>query len=118
MKASASDVYFDLEAVRQKTASKSSLMDLNGVFVFRDEFIEQEQSFDVQVPDSQPISETLKILQDNMCIFAQADAIDPDSDRKRNRGLQCGNIYVQERIGRGIRVLFRGRAKGDIRGNR
>lgn len=43
MKAAASDVYFDAEAVRQKTASKSSLMDVNGVFVFRDEFIEQEQ---------------------------------------------------------------------------
>lgn len=43
MKASASDVYFDAEAVRQKTATKSSLMDVNGVFVFRNEFIEQEQ---------------------------------------------------------------------------
>lgn len=43
IQALASDVYFDAEAVRQKTASKSSLMDVNGVFVFRDEFIEREQ---------------------------------------------------------------------------
>lgn len=43
MKAFAADVYFDADAVRRKTASKSSLMDVNGVFVFRDEFIEREQ---------------------------------------------------------------------------
>lgn len=43
MKVSASDVYFDADAVRQKTASHSSLMDANGIFVFRDEFIEREQ---------------------------------------------------------------------------
>lgn len=43
IQALASDVYFDADAVRQKTASKSSLMDVNGIFVFRDEFIEREQ---------------------------------------------------------------------------
>ena len=43
MKASASDVYFDADAVRQKTAARSSVIDANGVFAFRDEFIEREQ---------------------------------------------------------------------------
>lgn len=43
MKVSASDVYLDADAVRQKTATKSSLIDVNGVFVFRDEFIERER---------------------------------------------------------------------------
>lgn len=39
----ASEVIFDANAVKEKTASKSSLMDVNGIFVFRDEFIEQER---------------------------------------------------------------------------
>lgn len=43
MKVNASEVIFDADAVIEKTAAKSSLMDVNGVFVFRDEFIEQER---------------------------------------------------------------------------
>lgn len=43
MNTHASEVIFDADAVREKTASKSSLMDVNGIFVFRDEFIEQEK---------------------------------------------------------------------------
>ena len=43
MTAYASEVIFDADAVKEKTASKSSLMDVNGIFVFRDEFIEQER---------------------------------------------------------------------------
>lgn len=39
----ATEVIFDANAVKEKTASKSSLMDVNGIFVFRDEFIEQER---------------------------------------------------------------------------
>ena len=43
MKAYASEVIFDADAVREKTATKSSLLDVNGIFVFRDEFIERER---------------------------------------------------------------------------
>ena len=43
IKVHASEVIFDADAVREKTASKSSLMDVNGIFVFRDEFIEREK---------------------------------------------------------------------------
>lgn len=43
MTADASEVIFDADAVREKTAAKSSLLDVNGIFVFRDEFIEQER---------------------------------------------------------------------------
>ncbi len=39
----ASEVIFDADAVREKTAAKSSLLDVNGIFVFQDEFIEREQ---------------------------------------------------------------------------
>lgn len=44
MQAKAAEVIFDADAVVEKTATKSSLMDVNGVFVFRDEFIEQERA--------------------------------------------------------------------------
>lgn len=43
MKVYASEVIFDADAVREKTATKSSLLDVNGIFVFRDEFIERER---------------------------------------------------------------------------
>ena len=38
----ASEIIFDADSVREKTATKSSLMDVNGIYVFSDEFIEQE----------------------------------------------------------------------------
>lgn len=38
----ASEIIFDADAVREKAAAKSSLMDVNGIYVFSDEFIEQE----------------------------------------------------------------------------
>lgn len=44
MQVKATEVIFDADAVVEKTATKSSLMDVNGVFVFRDEFIEQERT--------------------------------------------------------------------------
>ncbi|MCM1155902.1 MAG: hypothetical protein NC314_04275 [Roseburia sp.] len=43
LKVYASEVIFDADAVREKTATKSSLLDVNGIFVFRDEFIERER---------------------------------------------------------------------------
>lgn len=43
MRVHASEIFFDADAVREKTATKSSLLDVNGIFVFRDEFIERER---------------------------------------------------------------------------
>ena len=62
MTAYASEVIFDANAVREKTASKSSLMDVNGVFVFRDEFIEQEKIVKQEQKETLEKMETLVLL--------------------------------------------------------
>lgn len=62
MTAYASEVIFDANAVREKTASKSSLMDVNGVFVFRDEFIEQERHVKQEQKETLEKMETLVLL--------------------------------------------------------
>lgn len=62
MTAYASEVIFDADAVREKTASKSSLMDVNGVFVFRDEFIEQEKIVKQEQKETLEKMETLVLL--------------------------------------------------------
>lgn len=62
MTAYASEVIFDANAVREKTASKSSLMDVNGVFVFRDEFIEQERLVKQEKKENLEKTETLVLL--------------------------------------------------------
>lgn len=66
----------------------------------------QEQSIDVQVPDSQPIGETLKILQDNMRIFAQVDAIDTVRDKRTGRKIDVRNTYQQEQIYSGAELVI------------
>lgn len=62
MTAYASEVIFDANAVREKTASKSSLMDVNGIFVFRDEFIEQERLVKQEQKENLEKMETLVLL--------------------------------------------------------
>ena len=62
MTAYASEVIFDANAVREKTASKSSLMDVNGVFVFRDEFIQQERLVKQEQKETLEKMETLVLL--------------------------------------------------------
>lgn len=58
----AAEVIFDADAVKEKTASKSSLMDVNGIFVFRDEFIEQERLVKQAQKDALENMETLVLL--------------------------------------------------------
>lgn len=66
----------------------------------------QEKSFDVQVPDSQPIFETLKILQENMNMFAQADRIDTVRDKRTGRKIDVHNTYQQEKIYSGAELVI------------
>lgn len=66
----------------------------------------QEQSFDVQVPDSQPIYETLKILQDNMRMFAHADSIDTVREKQTGRKIDVHNTYQQEKIYSGAELVI------------
>ncbi len=58
----AAEVIFDANAVKEKTASKSSLMDVNGIFVFRDEFIEQERIVKQEQKDALTKIESLVLL--------------------------------------------------------
>lgn len=58
----AAEVIFDADAVKEKTASKSSLMDVNGIFVFRDEFIEQERLVKQEQKEALETIETLVLL--------------------------------------------------------
>lgn len=62
IKVNASEVIFDADAVREKTASKSSLLDANGIFVFRDEFIEQEKIVKQEQRETLEKMETLVLL--------------------------------------------------------
>lgn len=66
----------------------------------------QEKSFDVQVPDSQPILETLKILQDNMRMFAQVDRIDTVRDKRTGRKIDVHSTYQQEKIYSGAELVI------------
>ena len=66
----------------------------------------QGSSFDVQVPDSQPIVETLKILQDNMRIFAQVDRIDTVREKRTGRKIDVNNTYQQEKIYSGAELII------------
>lgn len=62
IKVHASEVIFDADAVREKTASKSSLLDVNGIFVFRDAFIEREKIVKQEQKETMEKMETLVLL--------------------------------------------------------
>lgn len=66
----------------------------------------QGDSFDVQVQDSQPIVETLKILQDNMRIFTQVDRIDTVREKQTGRKIDVHNTYQQEKIYSGAELVI------------
>lgn len=67
---------------------------------------QRDRSYDIQMEDTQRITDTLQVLQDNLLLFGHAEKIQTVREKETGRQIDTAQTYEQARIYSGTELLI------------